>query len=356
MREPFFHKAELINLERQLTGNYCEDKKTTRLTLDALFNERINEIGGYPIFRSPFSGSVSKAFLSIAANFIRFNEKDVFIITGNRLQTLFIKHSFESVNLNCPIMEEKPFGHKCRTEIGFCDKIYDSIKHFLVYSAEDIPNFICHELFFNHQSFWQFVDTSQALPISKEGKWVYPNQKDNNYDEYNVGIWGNENITRFTTYLYSSNLPTECIKNGHNGEMPLLLKNDKQFEWITEKIQTIQSNSIAVLFQRDIDVKMAFHSFLKKGITVEVKYSIGREMIDNIDFKTDVPKLLTYYNSKGLLFDTVIMPINSHCNNKLSKRLVTIATSTACNNLYVIYDEMPELFKNIPSSLYCEHS
>ena len=356
MRVPYIHNAELINLERQLPGNYCEDKKTARFTLDALFNERINEIGGHIIFHSPFSGSVSKAFLSIAASLIRFNEKYVFIITGNRLQTLFLKHSFKSVNLNCPIMEEKPFGDKCRTEIGFCDIIYDSINFFLVYSAEDIPNFICHESFFNYQSFWQFVDTSQALPISEEGKWAYPNQRDNNYDGYNVGIWGNENITRFTTYLYSSYLPTECIKNGFNGEMPLLLKNEKQFEWIKEKIRAIHSNSIAVLFQRDIDVKLAFHSFLQEGITVEAKYSIGREMIDNIDFKTNVPKLLTYYDSKGLLFDTVIMPIHSLCNNNLSRRLVTIATSTAYNNLYVIYDEMPELFKNIPSSLYCDHS
>lgn len=336
---------ERLSIESQTHGYYWEEDKTIHLSIE----EFIDLHGkGYPVISSFFCGAVNRAFFPLASKLISENRGQVMIITINKLQTDFIKSFLSTHDLDCLVMEESVFSDKCKRELGFCDDIYNNIRYFLVYSAEDIPHFVGRELFFNLQSFWQFVDKSQILPIWK-GKWIYPPLNDY-IDCYNVGILGNENILRFTTYLFSSKMPADCVNDGHIGPKPYLLKIDNQWEWILSKIKESQSKSIAILFQRDRDVRNAYQSFIQNGVSVEVKYDLGEEKMDNVDFNSDTPKVLTYYCSKGLLFDTVIMPMES--NFKMSKRLTTIAASTAYNRLFVIYDKMPDMFREIPSSLY----
>ena len=346
MMHPLCPSFERLNIEHLVSGDYWEEDNTISLSIEDFIN--LHEY--YPILMSPFCGAANRFFFPLASKLISENRGKVMIITINKLQTDFIKSFISTQGLDCQVVEETVFMNKCKTEYGYCDKIYDSIRYYLVYSAEDIPNFLGREMFFNYQSFWQFVDKSQILPIWN-GKWIYPTLNDfHNYGCYNVGILGNENILKFTTYLFSSNLPTEFFNNGINGPKPYLLKIENQREWILSKIQESQSKSIAILFQRDRDVRSAYQSFIQKGVSVEVKYDTIEDKMDNVNFNSDAPKLLTYYCSKGLLFDTVIMPMES--NFKMSRRLTTIAASTAYNRLYVIYDEMPELFREIPSSLY----
>lgn len=356
MDKSLFASCERLDLECQVPGDYWEESKTIILSIDDFFKEHNDGSCGYPVINSPFCGSVNRAFFPLAQKLIKENYGKVLVITFNKLQSDFIKSFFSNQHLDCQVIEESAFTAKCRKEKRYCDGIYDNIKFFLVYTAEDIPSFVRYEMFFNYQSFWLFVDESQILPQCRDGKWNYPNLVVKNDRKYNVGILGNQNITLFSTYLNSSTLPDRFTNNGFDGAKPQFLETDNQLAWIIHKIRENQTTKVALLFQRDTDVKQVYEILVSEGINVEVKYNINGDEKDTISFKTKTPKLMTYYNSKGILFDTVIMPINSLCNNNLSRRLVTIATSTAYNNLYVIYDEMPELFKNIPSSLYCDHS
>jgi len=93
-------------------------------------------------------------------------------------------------------------------------------------------------------------------------------------------------------------------------ETPLLFRarnRGDEKRQLAEVIRARQTNNerLALLFPRN-DILQAYGRWLRgEGFEIEAPSRYGK---NSFDFESDVPKLLTYHGSKGLTFDTVLMP------------------------------------------------
>ena len=340
----FLSVEEKIYLEYKVRRDFGVEDEMKKITIDDLIRNCEKKVE-YITINSSFSGAATRFFYHFLV-YMRHCAKNMLIITKSKLQSDLISCFLATYNIEGRVMEASEFENRSWTEAGFSHQIYNTVKHIIIYSAEDLHTFMSKEIYFSKQSFWQFVDYSQVLPINKDGMWVYPSY--NEIEGYNVGLLGNVNILKFTTVLLSSYLPHKYINNGFNGPKPAVLKVENLLEWIINDINVKNSKNYAILFQRNSYVKEAYYYFKERGLNVEKKDNDEC----NINFYSESPKLMTYYQSKGLLFDTVIIPINY---KEISKRSFGIAASTAVNKLVVIYEsEKPDFLDDISPELYSE--
>lgn len=343
-----YYKLKKIYIECKIQEGYFWEGKTKKLSLEDWLDEYTYH--SYPTFGSAFCGAVNRLFVPLVLKIKELSKEKILVITNNKLQSEFIMAAFNGVD-DILVMTSNEYRDRCEDGMDLIRYVYANVRHIFVYCTEDVP--------FHIRSWgsdiWQFIDKSQKLPVW-EGKWTYSYWRTNYYYkqdnyEYNVGIMGNENIQKYVTSLCYSKLPEKYVNNGFDGPRPQLVKIDNNdiLDWIIEIIQEFECESIAILLQRDFDVRKVYSELVSRGIKIEVKYKTRGDVKDTINFNTNIPKLLTYYCSKGLMFDTVIIPINYYLK---SKRLITIAMSAACNNLFIAYEQMPDILKGIPESLY----
>ncbi|HAE11548.1 MAG TPA: hypothetical protein DCG39_07890 [Opitutae bacterium] len=113
----------------------------------------------------------------------------------------------------------------------------------------------------------------------------------------------------------------------------------------------------AVLLPLNAYVKFLYEDFSRRGIDCEVKFSnkegeegnSGEETkgeedyygVNTIDFDTDNLKLLTYHSSKGLQFESVVMPFMTDrtwpFSSKSSIESIFVAMSRAYRNLMITF-------------------
>ena len=79
---------------------------------------------------------------------------------------------------------------------------------------------------------------------------------------------------------------------------------------IAEVIRTRQQKGdrIAVLFHLNKHVYGYAKGLQEAGLDVEVLRAGKNQALKEVDFQSDLPKVLTYHGAKGITFDTVIMP------------------------------------------------
>ena len=86
------------------------------------------------------------------------------------------------------------------------------------------------------------------------------------------------------------------------------------------------------------------------------KYNKGDndfDYVDNLNFNTTLPKIMTYHSAKGLQFDMVILPMYNGANDDESKKALYVAMTRTMHSLYVLYSTptlLPPL--NVPTHLY----
>lgn len=100
----------------------------------------------------------------------------------------------------------------------------------------------------------------------------------------------------------------------------------------TVRSRLLNNDRIAVLFPQRRMVFGYAKGFEAAGLEVET--------MDNIDFTSDCPKLLTYQSAKGLTFDTVIMPrlVNNsflHVNEAILARQIFVGITRATRWVYL---------------------
>lgn len=132
---------------------------------------------------------------------------------------------------------------------------------------------------------------------------------------------------------------------------------EEEFNIITQIIAQHQNKSIGILYHSNEAVLQMNKQMIERGIQCEFKYNDTegeKQNVSNLNFKTLVPKIMTYHSAKGLQFDIVILPgYNGAFDVESRKALYVAMTRTMCK-LYVLYStsELLSPLKEVPSHLY----
>ena len=78
-----------------------------------------------------------------------------------------------------------------------------------------------------------------------------------------------------------------------------------------------------------------------------------RNSINNLDFTTDNPKVMTYHSAKGLQFGTVFLPGVDEKREDSERKALYVAMTRTYRNLFVMYSgSLPFPLSKVPSNLY----
>ncbi|MBE6049829.1 MAG: hypothetical protein E7214_03985 [Clostridium sp.] len=98
-----------------------------------------------------------------------------------------------------------------------------------------------------------------------------------------------------------------CSEVGSEENIPKIIEfksGEDEIEYIINIISNEGWKDVGILARNNPMVDYLNECFLKKKFVCEYK----NKDYDNLDFTTDVPKIVTYHSSKGLEFDRVIIP------------------------------------------------
>ena len=129
-----------------------------------------------------------------------------------------------------------------------------------------------------------------------------------------------------------------------------------QIEALIKLAKDNEGRNIGILLPNNPEVIRISEEFQLNNIDCEFKYNKGEndfDYVDNLDFNTTLPKIMTYHSAKGLQFDMVILPLYNGANDEESKKALYVAMTRTMHTLYVLYSTptiLPPL--NVPSHLY----
>lgn len=130
-----------------------------------------------------------------------------------------------------------------------------------------------------------------------------------------------------------------------------------QMKAVSEIIKKNPDSSIGILLHSNTLVANTYEQLHIADIQFEYKFQIEngteKKIYGNLDFSTNLPKIMTYHSAKGLQFDIVILPMYEGAITDDSRKALYVAMTRTMHKLYVLYST-PELRPplNVPSHLY----
>ena len=134
-----------------------------------------------------------------------------------------------------------------------------------------------------------------------------------------------------------------------------------QISAIARIIKRNNLTDVGILLPHNDDVRMVSTMLNSNGIDHEAKYDDKenwRNSVNNLNFNTSNPKVMTYHSAKGLQFETVflpdICPLSDSDDRKISEqKALYVAMTRTYRYLYVMYTGfLPYPLNKVPSSLY----
>jgi superfamily I DNA/RNA helicase len=121
-------------------------------------------------------------------------------------------------------------------------------------------------------------------------------------------------------------------------------------------------SDVGILVPRNENVTQISDLLNKYSVSHEIKYEDrrenGRNRVDNLNFTTTNPKVMTYHSAKGLQFETVFIPAVSELANNPERRIseqkaLYVAMTRTYRDLYVMYSgSLPYPLSGVPKELY----
>lgn len=170
-------------------------------------------------------------------------------------------------------------------------------------------------------------------------------------------------IAKITQDYVGVNVPPYKDKVYQNKEkkLPYIIYKDSisdQVDSICKIIMESKKQSIGILLPSNENVVTICNELKNRSIEFEEKYSIttstGKQFVDNLNFATFKPKVITYHSAKGLQFDIVILPMYNKAPDDESRKALYVAMTRAMHKLYVMYST-PKLeypLSEVPTRLY----
>ena len=152
----------------------------------------------------------------------------------------------------------------------------------------------------------------------------------------------------------------EKVYQNKGTELPHFIHFDNEQKQIEALLRLVKDNvgrNIGILLPNNPDVIRISQEFKDNDVECEFKYNKGEndfDYVDNLDFNTLLPKILTYHSAKGLQFDMVILPMYNGANDDESRKALYVAMTRTMRILYVLYSTptlLPPLL-NVPPRLY----
>ncbi|MBR5777322.1 MAG: ATP-binding domain-containing protein [Bacteroidales bacterium] len=164
-------------------------------------------------------------------------------------------------------------------------------------------------------------------------------------------------VARVAAIINSENdeLETRCVNEGV--EKPFVFKCNS-FEDELDTIMTIINNrkfeDVGIFYRNDKDVERAYNYFRNHNFNVEARFFGGG--VDTLNFNSTNPKILNYYNSKGLQFEAVFIPNFSDLDQKFStnaRNALYVAITRTYQSLYILHSgNLSSFFDDVPTNLY----
>ena len=151
----------------------------------------------------------------------------------------------------------------------------------------------------------------------------------------------------------------EKVYQNKEKELPHFVRftsEQKQIEALLKLVSDNERRNIGILLPNNPEVIRMGQEFSNNNVDCEFKYNKGDndfDYVDNLNFNTTLPKIMTYHSAKGLQFDMVILPMYNGANDDESKKALYVAMTRTMHTLYVLYSTptlLPPL--NVPSYLY----
>lgn len=131
---------------------------------------------------------------------------------------------------------------------------------------------------------------------------------------------------------------------------------ESQVDAIAKMINVGNVDDVGILVPHNEDVKKVHDLLKQKNKNHELKYDDKidfRNSINNLDFTTNNPKIMTYHSAKGLQFGTVFLPGVEEKTEDSERKALYVAMTRTYRNLYVMYSgDLPFPLSEVPSDLY----
>ena len=170
-----------------------------------------------------------------------------------------------------------------------------------------------------------------------------------------------KNVAKITQDYVGVNVKEYCEKDYQNDErsMPRFVKFndlDEQVRAIRDIVDQHAGQSVGILLPKNDDVKYLSQTLKDIGVDNEAKFNDKSEdayfdSLYELQFKSPLPKIMTYHSAKGLQFDVVILPMYEGSKDR---NILYVAMTRTVHHLYVLYSTpnlMPPL-SNVPLNLY----
>lgn len=117
-------------------------------------------------------------------------------------------------------------------------------------------------------------------------------------------------------------LSMKCYRNGE--QLPKIIEfsnADDELMYIKNVIENEGWKDVGILLKRNSMVKEIAQKLNDIGLVVESKYKDENDhIIDNLNFESSNPKVMTYHSSKGLEFERVFIPRCNVYEDKLTNK------------------------------------
>ena len=129
-----------------------------------------------------------------------------------------------------------------------------------------------------------------------------------------------------------------------------------QMQAIADIVRNNPDSSIGILLPNNKLVIETYRELLRLNVDFEYKFQvegIEKKTTENLDFYSNLPKLMTYHSAKGLQFDIVVLPRYEGATSIDDRKALYVAMTRTMHELYVMYNTAeikPPL--NVPTHMY----
>lgn len=157
------------------------------------------------------------------------------------------------------------------------------------------------------------------------------------------------NVTRYADKIYRNK----------EKELPHFIQFPdftSQAQAIADIVNNNPNSSVGILLPNNKLVVDTYRELLRLDVAFEYKFQvegIEKKTMENLDFYSNLPKLMTYHSAKGLQFDIVILPKYDGAKSIEDRKALYVAMTRTMHELYVMYSTSeikPPL--NVPTHLY----
>lgn len=178
-------------------------------------------------------------------------------------------------------------------------------------------------------------------------------------------------VAGFASHLCKDNeLESRCEKlTGNKPTVYEFQKWEDELDYIIQEIRTRNYTDVAILlpfnngnkgkrnnFHRNVRTVRDY--FVSKGFSHEAKLSDDSKSENELDFDSDLTKVMTFHSSKGLQFETVFIPFCDYPEHDdwfetRFRNPFYVAITRTCSNLYLTRSERLSPFvARIPNNKY----